>query len=323
MPGFNLGPITTATGEEILGDRQSSRLSNTGNIIDSAGLNLRGNYTRDIRNRAAEKFYKKEYDELSSIEKDKIKRDPEFKETLLEIESGKAARNNNYSKYILERENKETITGNNVKYYTDELVRKLLDPEEIHREGKRDYGKVKYLIEEFVDNFYDEKDDEFIALQEYRINNDIGNYTGDESTLPDDIMLNEYYAIIENHLISPKRTTDPRNVYDWTAIGDERDKFEESLPPDQKLKLNNWKKRRQYLDNGSEELLITINKNKYKLKDLYGIDANQGLHSLLLKLITRPVADGGLGYTNAQLRAVATKQKGDYTYKGAEIQDRE
>ena len=81
----------------------------------------------------------KEYDELSTIEKDKIKRDPEFKETLLEIESGKAARNNNYSKYILERENKETITANNVKYYTDELVRKLLDPEEIHREGKRDY----------------------------------------------------------------------------------------------------------------------------------------------------------------------------------------
>ena len=323
MPGFNLGPVSIPSGEEILGDRQSTRLSNTGNIIDAAGLNLRGNYTRDIRNRAAEKFYKKEYDELSTIEKDKIKRDPEFKETLLEIESGKAARNNNYSKYILERENKETITANNVKYYTDELVRKLLDPEEIHREGKRDYGKVKYLIEEFVDNFYDEKDDEFIALQEYRINNDIGNYTGDESTLPDDIMLNEYYAIIENHLISPKRTTDPRNVYDWTAIGEERDKFEESLPPDQKLKLNNWKKRRQYLDNGSEELLITINKNKYKLKDLYGIDANQGLHSLLLKLIRRPVADGGLGYTNAQLQAVATKQKGDYTYKGAEIEDRE
>jgi hypothetical protein len=182
---------------------------------------------------------------------------------------------------------------------------------------------VKYLIQEFVDNLYDEKDDEYIALQEYRINNDIGNYTGDESTLPDDIMLNEYYAIIDNHLISPKRTKDPRNVYDWTAIGEERDKFEESLPPDQKLKLNNWKNRRQYLDNGSEELLITINKNKYKLKDLYGIDANQGLYSLLLKLIRRPVADGGLGYTDEQLRAVATKQKSDYTYKGAEIQDRE
>ena len=182
---------------------------------------------------------------------------------------------------------------------------------------------MKYLIQEFVDNFYDEKDDEYIALQEYRINNDIGNYTGDESTLPDDIMLNEYYAIIDNHLISPKRTKDPRNVFDWTAIGEERDKFEKNLPPDQKLKLNNWKNRRQYLDNGAEDLLITINKNKYKLKDLYGIDANQGLYSLLLKLITRPVADGGLGYTNAQLRAVATKQKGDYTYKGAEIQDRE
>ena len=323
MPGFNLGPVSIPSGEEIIGDRQSTRLSNTGNIIDSAGFNLRGNYTRDIRNNAAAKFYKKEYDELSTIEKDKIKRDPEFKETLLEIESGKAARGNNYSKYILTREKKETITANNVKYYTDELVRKLLNPEEIHREGKRDFGKVKYLIQEFVDNLYDEKDDEYIALQEYRINNDIGNYTGDESTLPDDIMLNEYYAIIDNHLISPKRTKDPRNVYDWTAIGEERDKFEESLPPDQKLKLNNWKNRRQYLDNGAEDLLIAINKNKYKLKDLYGIDANQGLHSLLLKLIRRPVADGGLGYTDEQLRAVATKQKSDYTYKGEEIQDRE
>ena len=71
------------------------------------------------------------------------------------------------------------------------------------------------------------------------------NYTGDESTKPDDIMLNEYYAIYNK----PENREGPEDLI-WENVEKDQKEFRATLSPEQRSRLDyyiNRKIRKPYI----------------------------------------------------------------------------
>tara|TARA_R100000152_G_C6780005_1_gene212263 strand:+ start:122 stop:4288 length:4167 start_codon:yes stop_codon:yes gene_type:complete len=301
--------------QDYIPGRAEVGLSTEGQTVEALGFNVRQNVRTEKRNAAARNVHGVDsWEDLSVIQKYQASQDPRYKDTLFDEDVIRASKGNKFSQYKVERDRIETLTSDGIGNDSDDFLIDLHNDTLVHRDweekGQRNFRNVYNIFKNYINTAKDREREESIRLDQYRKDNGMDNYTGDESTNPDDIMLNEYYAIYDK----PENREGPDLI--WENVEKDQKEFRATLSPEQRSSLDYYinRKIRKPIYQELEQLWDYVN-NLEGEERLFNED--------LMKAIGQVYINNS-DYTGEVMNKILSEtRKTDFTYLGEVIEGTE
>ena len=261
---------------------------------------------QNLQNAAWEK-HNKSLDELNQLERYELSNDPEWGDQLLLLDEGRADDGDRFAGYRVERSDLEQVAFDRSSDFLVEMMTAIAKggsngmPGE---DGGRDNPDVWSVLNTFADNIGEVKGTLSTQLDQYRFDNELTGYSGEEPKNDFDKMLNKWYELLDVHT---EKVTSPRgrevqhklNFDTWIPASEA---FIESLTPELQEQLQQWRDRKQS-PKGVEAILEARRPNA----DEYGLDEQgnpKGPNRKELYKAVTGLLKSELGMTNKQFIAL-------------------
>ena len=248
----------------------------------------------NLQNAAWEK-HNKSLDELNQLERYRLEKDPEWGDQLLLLDEGRADDGDKFAGYRVERADLEQLAFDRSSNFKLEMITALANVEE--------WDETWNILKTFADNIGEVKGTLSTQLDQYRFDNELTGYSGEEPKNDFDRMLNEWYELLDVHA---EKITSPRgrevqhklNFDTWVPASDE---FVAALSPELQEQLQQWRDRKQEPE-GVQAILEARRPNA----DKYGLNEegepkgpnNEELFNEVQRVLVE------LGWTKAQFHSL-------------------
>lgn len=224
-------------------------LGTSGKLIQSFGLNMRGESKSQTMLRSAQKLHPEieTLEELDPLQRYELpEKDPSLDAALRVKEEDAARRGSPFAKYSILRENleKEKIARE------AELLLKLQHTYASRKypdESKYEAGSAKDIFLAWYAEYKSLQAEMFARMEGMRQGLGIDSYSGREARTPNEKILNEYYALQDE-------AKTPAGGFDTDKWVELRDSFFETLTEDKKEFIDKWRSRHEHAP-GVEDLL--------------------------------------------------------------------
>lgn len=224
----------------------------------------------NLQNAAWEK-HNKSLDELNQLERYRLEKDPEWGDQLLLLDEGRADDGDKFAGYRVERADLEQLAFDRSSDFLGEMITALSKGGSRGMKGEngeRDKPGAWSVLNTFADNIGEVKGTLSTQLDQYRFDNELTGYSGEEPKNDFDRMLNEWYELLDVHT---EKVTSPRgrevqhklNFDTWIPASEA---FVKALKPELQEQLQQWRDRKQS-PKGIEAILEARQPN-----DKYGVD---------------------------------------------------
>jgi hypothetical protein len=259
---------------------------------------------QNLQNAAWEK-YNKPLDELNQLERYRLEKDPEWGDQLLLLDEGRADDGDKFASYRVERSDLEAgAFDRSFDFLTEMMVALSKTAEGATPAQVKESGNVWSVLRKFADNIGEVKGTLSTQLEQYRIDNELTGYIGEEPKNDFDRMLNEWYALLDTHteIVTTPRGRELRHKLDFDTWVPASEAFVEALTPELQEQLVQWRERKQH-----PPAVEAILEARRPSEALYGLDKdgdpegpnNQELFTAVTKILASE-----LGMTPAQFHAL-------------------
>ena len=232
----------------------ASGLNLKGITAETLGFNLRNNLRKNLLEQVSQEQFQKPLDDLTQLELFRLKADPDLRNKLQEIDVIKTGQGDKFARYRLEkasaRRRTEIHTESNVKYLMQELLSPDFDPKDTRKTLKAFSTAVSRL-----------ENEEYVRVDQYKKDNELDSWTGEEPTNDFDRMLNEWYALYD--LPQYKKA----GSLNWDKLRFAQESFIAGLSPELAEQLIEWRARNDI--KGIESLRNILGPIRVENKDVY------------------------------------------------------